>query len=117
LNRNEKTIVLFERHCHATEKSEAIACARSCQLSWLTTNKVVDPKRIIGKNWRAEEEERHKGSLTPPKKQKKTIFTCLLIKPRFYAILSKSEMVNDRKLKFILYVDIKIWYKGIMSPD
>jgi hypothetical protein len=24
----------------------------------------VDPKRIIGEKWRAEEEERHKGSLT-----------------------------------------------------
>jgi hypothetical protein len=32
---------------------------------------VVDPKRIIGKKWRAEEEERHKGSLT---KKKKPIF-------------------------------------------
>jgi hypothetical protein len=30
--------------------------------------KVVDPKkRIIGKKWRAEEEERHKGSLTQKK--------------------------------------------------
>jgi hypothetical protein len=29
LIRSEKPIVLFERHCHATEKSEAIACARS----------------------------------------------------------------------------------------
>jgi hypothetical protein len=27
---NKKPIVLFERHCLATEKSEAIACARSC---------------------------------------------------------------------------------------
>jgi hypothetical protein len=26
---------------------------------------VVDPKRIIGKKWRAVEEERHKGLLTP----------------------------------------------------
>jgi hypothetical protein len=34
LLRNEKPIVLFERHCHATEKSEAIACARSCRSSW-----------------------------------------------------------------------------------
>jgi hypothetical protein len=25
---------------------------------------VVDKKRIIGKKWRAEEEERHKGMLT-----------------------------------------------------
>jgi hypothetical protein len=29
-------------------------------------NRVVDKKRIIGKNWRAEEEERHKGLLTRP---------------------------------------------------
>jgi hypothetical protein len=35
----------------------------------IPVNKVVDPKRIIGKKWRAEEEERHKGSLT----QKSTI--------------------------------------------
>jgi hypothetical protein len=33
---NKKPIVLFERHCHAAEKSEAIACARRCQSSWLT---------------------------------------------------------------------------------
>jgi hypothetical protein len=62
---NEKPIVLFERHCHVTEKSEAIVCARSCRSSWF--NKVVDPKRIIGKKWRAKEEERHKVSLTPKK--------------------------------------------------
>jgi hypothetical protein len=30
----------------------------------IPVNKVVNPKRIIGKKWRAEEEERHKGSLT-----------------------------------------------------
>jgi hypothetical protein len=30
----------------------------------ILVNKVVDPKRIIRKKWRAEEEERHKGSLT-----------------------------------------------------
>jgi hypothetical protein len=38
------------------------------ELPVILVNKVVDPKRIIGKKWRAEEEERHKGSLTPPKK-------------------------------------------------
>jgi hypothetical protein len=32
----KKPIVISERHCHATEKSEAIACARICQSSWLT---------------------------------------------------------------------------------
>jgi hypothetical protein len=31
----------------------------------ILVNKVVDPNRIIGKKWRAKEEERHKGSLTP----------------------------------------------------
>jgi hypothetical protein len=35
----------------------------------IPVNKVVDPKRIIGKKWRAKEKERHKGSLT----QKSTI--------------------------------------------
>jgi hypothetical protein len=30
----------------------------------IPANKVVDPKKIIRKKWRAEEEERHKGSLT-----------------------------------------------------
>jgi hypothetical protein len=36
----------------------------------IPVNKVVDPKRIIGKKWRAKEEERHKGLLTPPPKKK-----------------------------------------------
>jgi hypothetical protein len=27
----------------------------------IPVNRVVDKKRIIGKKWRAEEEERHKG--------------------------------------------------------
>jgi hypothetical protein len=30
----------------------------------IPVNKVVDPKRITVKKWRAEEEERHKGLLT-----------------------------------------------------
>jgi hypothetical protein len=33
---NKKAIVLFERHCNATEKYEAIACARRCWSSQLT---------------------------------------------------------------------------------
>jgi hypothetical protein len=37
----------------------------------IPVNRVVDPKRIIRKKWRAEEEERHKGSLTPPHPPKK----------------------------------------------
>jgi hypothetical protein len=53
--RNKITIVLMERQCHATEKPEAIACARRCRSSWLT--------RWWTQKWRAEEEKRHKGSL------------------------------------------------------
>jgi hypothetical protein len=35
----------------------------------IPVNRVVDPKRIIGK--KAEEEQTHKGSLTPPPTKKK----------------------------------------------
>jgi hypothetical protein len=37
------------------------------ELPVIPVNKVVDPKRIIGQKWRAEEEERHKGLLTHKK--------------------------------------------------
>jgi hypothetical protein len=37
------------------------------ELPVILVNKVVDPKRIIGKKWGAKEEERHKGSLTKKK--------------------------------------------------
>jgi hypothetical protein len=36
----------------------------------IPVNRVVDRKRIIGKKWRAEEEEGHKGLLTPPPQKK-----------------------------------------------
>jgi hypothetical protein len=65
----KKTIVLFERHCHATEKSEAIACVRRWRSSRLTRWWTKKNNQI---KWRAKEEERHKGSLTntpPPKKK------------------------------------------------
>jgi hypothetical protein len=65
---NKKTIVLFERHCHVNEKSEAIACARRCQSSQLTGQWT---KKNNQKKWRAKEEERHKGLLTPKNKQTK----------------------------------------------
>jgi hypothetical protein len=61
LIRNEKPIVLFERHCLLTEKSEAIACARRCRSSWMAGWWL---KKNNQKKWRAEEEERHKRSLT-----------------------------------------------------
>jgi hypothetical protein len=38
----------------------------------ILANRVVDPKRIIREKWRAEEKERHMGSL-PPQKKKSTI--------------------------------------------
>jgi hypothetical protein len=52
-------MVLFERHCHGIEKSEAIASCK--EMPVIPVNKVMDPKRVIGKKWRVEEEERHKG--------------------------------------------------------
>jgi hypothetical protein len=52
----------------------------------IPVNKVVDPKRIIGKKWRAEEEERHKGSLTP---QKNMVLYFLTKKPQSYTRLHK----------------------------
>jgi hypothetical protein len=36
IRNKKKTIVLFERNCHLTEKSEAIACASRCRSSRLT---------------------------------------------------------------------------------
>jgi hypothetical protein len=39
----------------------------------IPVNKVVDPRRIIGKNGGPRGRKRHKGSLTPPPK-KKVIF-------------------------------------------
>jgi hypothetical protein len=66
LIRNEKPIVLFERHCQATEKSETIACARRCQSSQLTR---WWTKKNNRKKWRAEEEERLMGSLNQKKKE------------------------------------------------
>jgi hypothetical protein len=39
----------------------------------IPVNRVVNAKRIIGKKWRAKEEEKHKGLLTPfPPPQKKS---------------------------------------------
>jgi hypothetical protein len=63
----KKNIVLFERHCHAIEKSEAIACARRCRSSRLTGWWIQKNNR---KKWMAQEEERHKGSLTQKQNKK-----------------------------------------------
>jgi hypothetical protein len=58
----EKPIILFERHCHATEKSEAIASAKRCRSSRLKRG--GPEKKNNRKNGGGKEEERHKGSLT-----------------------------------------------------
>jgi hypothetical protein len=58
----KKPIVLFERHCHAAEKSRGHCMCK--EMPVILVNKVVDPKKIIGKKRSAEEEERYKGSLT-----------------------------------------------------
>jgi hypothetical protein len=42
------------------------------ELLVILVNTVVDPKRIIGKTWRAEEEERHKGVADPKKKNRRS---------------------------------------------
>jgi hypothetical protein len=44
---NKKTIVLFERHWHATEKTGHCMCK---EMPVILVNMVVYPKRIIGKN-------------------------------------------------------------------
>jgi hypothetical protein len=36
----------------------------------IPVNRMLDKKRNNWKKWRAEEEERHRGSLAPPKKEK-----------------------------------------------
>jgi hypothetical protein len=59
-----KTFQNAATHCHATEKSEAIACARSCWSSQLTG--WWTQKEKLEKWW-----ERHKGPLTPPPPKKK----------------------------------------------
>jgi hypothetical protein len=38
----------------------------------IPVNRVVDPKRLLGIKWSAEEEERHKTSLTPPPSKNKS---------------------------------------------
>jgi hypothetical protein len=48
----------------------------------------VDPKRIIGKKWRAEEEERHKGSLTKKRKEKKVLLTINI--DMFYSLFFRN---------------------------
>jgi hypothetical protein len=85
-------IVLFERHCQATEKSEAIACVRRCWSSWLTK---WWTKKNNRKKWRAEEEERHKGLLTKKK---------LYIRPSSWQ--QPEHRCEQLGIYLLLYVDI-----------
>jgi hypothetical protein len=55
------------------------------------------PKRIIGKKWRADEEERHKGSLTPKSIQRR------VKNPKSHAyvvIYARAQVVRVSVLKF-----------------
>jgi hypothetical protein len=67
----------------------------------ILVNKVVDPKKNNWKNWRAEEEELDKGSLTPPPPPQKKIFRynrCLIVSSICYELLFRflSEHPSDR---------------------
>jgi hypothetical protein len=58
----------------------------------IPVNRVVDTKRIIGKKCGVQEEERHKGSLTPPHPTQKKCLNCLLneINKAFMYILKSN---------------------------
>jgi hypothetical protein len=45
---SETTYITVRNICQETEKSESIACVK--EMPVIPVNKVVDPKRIIGKN-------------------------------------------------------------------
>jgi hypothetical protein len=85
-------------------KSEAIACAWRCQSSWLT--RWWTPKEWSEK-WRAKEEERHKGSLTP-KKQNDTVspMLSLLAKNNHSLLCISSSKQFQRRLKFELEIRV-----------
>jgi hypothetical protein len=62
----------------------------------IPVNKVVDLKRIIGKR-RAGEEERHKGSLTPPKMAIYAIHFVVLLEhffPFWYMYCTKENLAT-----------------------
>jgi hypothetical protein len=52
----------------------------------IPVDKLVDPNIIIGKKWRAEEEERHKGSLT----QKNNKKTYNLVRQGYYTYFKQT---------------------------
>jgi hypothetical protein len=71
------------------------------ELLVILVNKVVDPKRILGKKWRAKEEERHKGSLT----KKKTFLRIVLpINMRIWRYLEGSDEQLFEMIFFVMFV-------------
>jgi hypothetical protein len=64
-------IIKIDTFCHATVKSEAIACARRCQSCQV--NRVVDMKRIIGKNGGPRRKRGTRGRGPPPQKKNPTL--------------------------------------------
>jgi hypothetical protein len=111
----KKTIDLFERHCHVTEKSEAIACARRSRSSRLT--RCWTKKRIIGKIMRAEKEERHKGPLTQKAATRKwknlhsKCFRTICGKP--FNFVRRSCKVSARKKSWTLGLSRNRIYKKL----
>jgi hypothetical protein len=102
LIRNKKPIILFERHCHATEKSEAIACVRRCWSSQIT--RWWSQKRIIGKN-RGPRSRRGTRDHYPPPQKKKSMYTVL---PKLSsgnclsALFINGKSLLRHKMKFVM---------------
>jgi hypothetical protein len=79
------------------------------ELLVLLVNKVVDPKSIIGKKWRAEEEERHKGSLTQKKGRSCPLGVKFSVHP--------SILLNNRECSPLgVNEGVKISPRGQISP-
>jgi hypothetical protein len=94
----------------------------------IPVNKVVDPKRIIGKKWRAEEEKRHKGSLTQKRGEAQNCkFQCMSILLRMFSTpFPSARVTRDEFVKKIgqiaaqpifvkLYI-IRNFYRGKHVP-
>jgi hypothetical protein len=88
LIRNEKPIVLFERNCHVTEKSEAIVCARRCRSSRLTgwwIQKRTRGGKMEGRGGGGEAQ----GVAPPP--QKKKSFSGTRIRRKFFSSGNEND--------------------------
>jgi hypothetical protein len=79
----------------------------------IPVSRVVDPKWIIGKKLRAEEEERHKGSLPPPKKMERNKCNSLAILQCwshwiYYFVNMCYKFLDARVVSYYL----KVWLFG-----